>query len=433
MAINFPTSLDALTNPTSTDLMENAVAALDHDVQHSNANDAIEALEAKVGINSSAVTTSHDYKLSAVTSTAKALTSGTSTQSVTGLTLVSPTLTLTSDATGDMYYRNSGGLFTRLPIGTTLQILNVDASGIPAWVANPSATPASQTAAGVIEIATTAEQTTGTDDTRAATPKSVHDMTSLAGATWFLDEDTMVSDSATKTASQQSIKAYVDSSSSGQYFTGAGNATTGKTFWNYSIPFISGTSALWTGGNVASVVSYVNFIDIATLTSSNVDMSYTAIVYGSLNTQIQFSGSKNIVAEFFAQCNSVGTDDMSWGLADSGGFVKPYDDATVDGALFTVDATTSKLYAHTTNGAGTTNHTETEITGITLTNENRYRIEFDPGVDVKFYVNGVLKATHTTHLPNSGSVFVGVGTDYVAGSITDRVRYFTAPMISVEK
>ena len=150
MSINFPTSLDSLPNPTGTELLENATLALDHDQQHSNANDAIEALEAKVGVNSSAVTTTHDYKLSAVTSTAKALTSGTSTQSVTGLTLVSPTLTLTSDATGDTYYRNSGGALTRLPIGTAGQILDVSASGIPEWIANPSAANASYTTAGVM-------------------------------------------------------------------------------------------------------------------------------------------------------------------------------------------------------------------------------------------------------------------------------------------
>lgn len=39
---------------------------------------------------------------------------------------------LGSDATGDLYYRNSGGLLTRLPIGTTGQSLQVN-SGIPAW------------------------------------------------------------------------------------------------------------------------------------------------------------------------------------------------------------------------------------------------------------------------------------------------------------
>jgi len=59
MATNFPTSLDALTNPQGTD----SVAAVPHAAQHANANDAIEALEAKVGANNSAVTTSLDYRI----------------------------------------------------------------------------------------------------------------------------------------------------------------------------------------------------------------------------------------------------------------------------------------------------------------------------------------------------------------------------------
>lgn len=155
---NFPTSLDTFTNPTGTDLLENSNSALDHDLQHSNANDAIEALEAKVGINSSAVTTSHDYKLSAVTGTEKALTSGTSTQTVTGLTLTNAKITNGSDATGDMYYRNASGVLTRLPIGTSGQILNVDSgTTLPTWVANPSGSDASTTVKGVVELATLAE------------------------------------------------------------------------------------------------------------------------------------------------------------------------------------------------------------------------------------------------------------------------------------
>lgn len=48
------------------------------------------------------------------------------------LTLTSPVINVTSDATGDLYYRNSGGLFTRLPIGGVNQTLHVVA-GIPAW------------------------------------------------------------------------------------------------------------------------------------------------------------------------------------------------------------------------------------------------------------------------------------------------------------
>lgn len=59
MATNFPTSLDSLTNPTSGDSLNSP----SHAGQHADANDAIEALQAKVGVNSSAVTTSIDYKL----------------------------------------------------------------------------------------------------------------------------------------------------------------------------------------------------------------------------------------------------------------------------------------------------------------------------------------------------------------------------------
>jgi carbon monoxide dehydrogenase subunit G len=59
MATNFPTSLDSLTNPQGTD----SVLAVPHAAQHANANDAIEALEAKVGANNSAVTTSLDYRV----------------------------------------------------------------------------------------------------------------------------------------------------------------------------------------------------------------------------------------------------------------------------------------------------------------------------------------------------------------------------------
>jgi hypothetical protein len=62
--INYPTSLDTLTNPTATDPQNNP----SHSEQHANANDAIEALQAKVGVNGSAVTTSHEYKISSIES-----------------------------------------------------------------------------------------------------------------------------------------------------------------------------------------------------------------------------------------------------------------------------------------------------------------------------------------------------------------------------
>jgi hypothetical protein len=49
---NFPASLDVLVNPGATD----SVATVSHSSQHANANDAIEALEAKLGIGASTAT-----------------------------------------------------------------------------------------------------------------------------------------------------------------------------------------------------------------------------------------------------------------------------------------------------------------------------------------------------------------------------------------
>src|SRR3990170_8251722 len=83
--VSYPTSLDTLTNPGTTDPLNSP----SHSGQHSNANDILEAIEAKVGIDSSAVTTSHDYKLSGVTGTDKAV-SKTGTETLTAKTLTSP-------------------------------------------------------------------------------------------------------------------------------------------------------------------------------------------------------------------------------------------------------------------------------------------------------------------------------------------------------
>lgn len=88
MAINFPSNIDSLTNPVAGDTLDSP----SHADQHSNENDAIEALETKVGVDSSAVTTSHDYKLSGVTGSDKAV-SKTGTETLTNKTLTLPTFT----------------------------------------------------------------------------------------------------------------------------------------------------------------------------------------------------------------------------------------------------------------------------------------------------------------------------------------------------
>jgi hypothetical protein len=101
VATNFPSSLDALTNPTGSDTL----ASPDHAGQHADSNDAIEALQAKVGVDSSAVTSSLDYKVA---------------QKV-DKSLV--------DAKGDLIVASANDAVARLPVGATNgHVLTVDSA-----------------------------------------------------------------------------------------------------------------------------------------------------------------------------------------------------------------------------------------------------------------------------------------------------------------
>lgn len=60
MATNFPTSLDDLSNPQATDSLQG------HAELHGNVNDAIEALQSKVGVDGSNNANSLDYRISAL-------------------------------------------------------------------------------------------------------------------------------------------------------------------------------------------------------------------------------------------------------------------------------------------------------------------------------------------------------------------------------
>jgi len=106
----FPTTLDTPTNPVATD----TVATFDHAGLENFQNNAIKALETKLGADSSAVTTTVDYKLSGVPATDKAA-SKTGTETLTNKTLTSPVIN--TAITGTAFGTN-----------------------IPAWLTTPSLT-----------------------------------------------------------------------------------------------------------------------------------------------------------------------------------------------------------------------------------------------------------------------------------------------------
>lgn len=104
MPINYPTSLDNFTNPTSTDTMDSATVP--HATQHANLNDAVEALEAKVGVNSSAVTTSLDYKVTDLVTRVGVLENAEIPDTI-------------IDAKGDLIVGSAADTATRLAVGVT--------------------------------------------------------------------------------------------------------------------------------------------------------------------------------------------------------------------------------------------------------------------------------------------------------------------------
>lgn len=127
---------------------------------------ALLAIEAKLGIDGSAVNTSFDFKLSGVATGDKAV-SKTGTETLTNKTLTapimtSPAITFGSDADGDIMVRQSGA-YGRFAKGSALQVLRVNAGATALEYATPAAIiNASTTVSGVVEIATAAEITAGT-------------------------------------------------------------------------------------------------------------------------------------------------------------------------------------------------------------------------------------------------------------------------------
>ena len=149
---------------------------------------------------------------------------------------------------------------------------------------------ASTSVSGIVELATTAETTTGTDALRAVTPDGLHDMTSLAGAAWFLDEDTLSSDSNVKVPSQQSVKAYVDASG---FTLPSPQATT------------SGTSIDFTSIPAGTKVITINFNGVST--------------NGSSDTIIQIGDSGGVETSGYTGANVDST--QSGGVDMSAGFI----------------------------------------------------------------------------------------------------------------
>lgn len=211
---------------------------------------------------------------------------------------------------------------------------------------------------------------------------------------------------------------------------GVGFPIRNKSFINFSIQWAIST-------NVPSGDFWLNTWNLATGYLSHVALSNGGGGNASIITEstilpatwIRFSSNKIVICEFMLAFLGTGGVEGSFGLCDGTAPLSVFDGQTGGFAGFSYD-TAGVLYAHTSaNGVG---HTEVDISsGLTLTDPNTYRIEFDPvGGEVRLYVNGILKATITTNLPSgTGDVRFGIGTS----GDGKQPRQVTVPYFSVEK
>lgn len=135
MPTNFPSGIDSFVDPNATDPLSNPP----HHTQHGNANDALVAIETKVGINGSADTNSLDYKITHITGVVSSFNTRTG-----AVTLASGDVTTAlgftpfqnpMTANGDMIQGGAipAGTPTRLTIGTPGQFLVVGGLGNFLW------------------------------------------------------------------------------------------------------------------------------------------------------------------------------------------------------------------------------------------------------------------------------------------------------------
>lgn len=165
MAITYPTTLDNLSNPNS----NNPLNSPSHAGQHADSNDAIEALEAKVGVNGSAVTTSHDYKIAQLES-GKIDKSTLDAASVLGadtdntpVSIVLPTNSVVGRILGNL---------VPIPIDSDLSSTSSGDDTVPSAKATKTALDSKQ---ATMTKAAGSDVDTGTDDTKYVTSKAVAD------------------------------------------------------------------------------------------------------------------------------------------------------------------------------------------------------------------------------------------------------------------
>ena len=163
----------------------------------------------------------------------------------TGAVVGGATMTLGSDAEGDVYYRNASGVLTRLGVGSDADVLTL-ASGVPSW-----ATP---TAGTVTSITAAADSGSGTAITTSGTltfTGGTNVTTSVSGTTVTVNSADQYSGTVTSVGGTGTVNGLTLTGT----VTGSGNLTLGGTLpVEIGIACSDETTALTTGDNKARLM-----------------------------------------------------------------------------------------------------------------------------------------------------------------------------------
>jgi hypothetical protein len=213
---------------------------------------------------------------------------------------------------------------------------------------------ASTTVSGIVELATDAEVSTWTDTTRAVTPSQIDN-----------------------------------------YAVGTQLKSLFHTFQIITAGFAGTTRApWWTGATQTWTVSTAGYAEI--ITSGGSPMWFTGsgwLPWTWSQNNYRYTDWKDLRVKF--KCKFLWWQESVWLNTVANGDFWQVETSIIDGNI-RLCWNSWNLYACTSNGSA---YTAVAITGITYTDWNTYEIITNPWVDVKFYVNGVLKATITTNIP----------------------------------
>lgn len=178
----------------------------------------------------------------------------------------------------------------------------------------------------------------------------------------------------------------------------------------------------WICSNVANTTWTVGFVALSSSLSTTFTLS--SYIPGSWSNNFYFFNSNKDMRIKF-RCRMQDVSDRKWfGICVTATTIHTAQTDVTNGTIRFLWNWWS-LFAHNSNWTATSTNISS---GITATNWNTYEIIFNPWTDIKFYVNGTLRATHTTNLPSTAiSPLLCYGVD-----MNGRVIETVPPIVSLE-